>query len=185
MNILSFDEYFNNNKHKFVKIDITESEQQKIKEIINIVVPAKATEYHHKIDGNQEYKRFSTGYYGEMAVEKLTGLNFIRYSNKHSNLYNNPDIDNLKIGVKCVEYGKFPIIFKNNYNHEIICVKTDDSTVYVCGLATKTVLNEYQSDSLILSPLLRARGTKTGFYGFDYLIPFKNLDELKKILKEV
>ena len=48
---------------------------------------------------------------------------------------------------------------------------------YICGLATVEVLNKYQSLDLILSPSLRKRGTKTGFYGFHKLIKPDNVRE--------
>lgn len=182
--IKSFDDYFNENKQFFIKIQLTKEEISKINEIVNTVVPAKKTESHHIVDGNNEYKRFTTGYFGEMAIEKLLNIKFVRYSSGHSNIYNNPDISSLKIGVKTVEYGKFPIIFKKNKEPQIICVKYNNNTVYICGLATTHILNKYQSDDLILSPLLKARGTKTGFYGFEFLKPFKNLEELKILLKD-
>lgn len=40
-------------------------------------------------------------------------------------------------------------------------------------MATSNVLNNYQDDDLILDPNLRARGTKTGFYGFEQLVPIE------------
>lgn len=181
LKIKSFDDYFNQNKQSFIKIQFTKEEIAKINEIVNIVVPAKKTETHHIIDGNHEYKRFTTGYFGEMAIEKLLNIKFVRYSSGHSNEYHNPDISGLNIGVKTVEYGKFPIIFKKSTTPEIICIK-DDNTVYICGLATVDVLLKYQSDDLVLSPLLKSRGTKTAFWGFDFLKQFKTLDDLKKLI---
>ena len=179
-----FEDYFNSNAYKFNEIKFSQDDISKINTIVNVVVPAKKTEQHHIIDGKNEYKRFTTGFFGELAVEKLLNIKFIRYSSEHSNIYNTPDIEGLKVGIKTVEYGKFPIIFKKSYYPEIICVKKDENTVFVCGLATVDVLNKYQSDSLILSPLLKNRGTKTGFWGFDHLLPFNSLAELKKLIKK-
>lgn len=180
----NFENEFNKIVDQYIQVSLSPEDIRQIEEIVGVVVPAKESEYHHQIDGCNEYKRFTTGYYGERAVEKLLGINFIRYSSGHSNNYHNADIGELQIGVKTVEYGKFPIIFKKNKEPQIICVKMDNCNVYVCGLATTKVLNTYQSDSLILSPKLKARGTKTGFYGFRYLLPFKNMEELKELLKQ-
>ena len=55
--------------------------------------------------------------------------------------------------------------------------------IFVCGLATSNVLNNYQDDDLILDPNLRARGTKTGFYGFEQLVPIKSLNDLSTYKK--
>jgi len=184
MTLTTFETIFNENMDKYIKILLNDEDIEFINNIVNIVVPAKKNESHHIVDGKNEIKRFTTGYYGERAVEKLLGIDFIRYSSGHSNDYNNSDIQDLNIGVKTVEYGKFPIIFKNNKEPQIICVKYDKNTVYICGLATPDILNKYQSDEFILSPLLKSRGTKTGFYGFKFLKFFKNLEELKQILKQ-
>ena len=50
--------------------------------------------------------------------------------------------------------------------------------IFVCGLATTDVLNNYQDDNLIIDPNLRARGTKTGFYGFSELTPIQSIKDL-------
>ena len=42
----------------------------------------------------------------------------------------------------------------------------------------KITLIHHQSDELILSPGLRSKGTKTGFYGFKFLIPPLKLREM-------
>lgn len=40
-------------------------------------------------------------------------------------------------------------------------------------------------DDLIMNAKFRARGVKTGFYGFDELLPFKTLDDLKQIARNL
>ena len=69
------------------------------------------------------------------------------------------------------------IIFKDNSYPQIICIKSTkyNNLIFVCGLATSNVLNNYQDDDLILDPNLRARGTKTSFYGFEQLVPIKSI----------
>ena len=110
------------------------------------------------------------------------GIPIIDWSIGNSDFYNNPDIPGYKVGIKTVERNKYPIIFKNNMYPQIICIKSIqcDNLVFVCGLATKEVLNEYQDDNLILDENLRKRGTKTGFYGFSHLLPVRSLDDLSK-----
>jgi hypothetical protein len=100
-------------------------------------------------------------------------------------LYHQPDIPGYSVGIKTVEQGKFPIIFKKNDYPQIICIRSlkEPNLIYVCGLATKEVLNTYQDTSLILDRNLRARGTKTGFYGFQYLKPIESLKDIEKYKK--
>ena len=169
---------------KFHKVIIPEDKILKLENFVKELVDAKMKESHHKIDGNNEFKRHYTGLLGELALEELLGISIIDWSIGNSNEYNNADILDLKIGIKTVEYGKFPIIFKKNYYPQIINIKTRRNIVFVCGLATGFVLNECQDDDLILSPSLRARNTKTGFYGFDKLKQFKSLEDLKRIYKK-
>ena len=183
MQNLLFNKLFKENQEKYIKLTLDENDLARIQEIINIVIPAKQGEYHHKIDGRQEEKRWSTGFAGEIAVEKLLDYKFIAYGVGHSNEYNRPDIEGIKVGIKTVEYGKFPVIFKKSYYPEIICIRQEND-IYVCGVALPQILNSYQSDEYILSPALRARGTKTAFIGLDKLIQFSTMEELKRILKK-
>ena len=110
-------------------------------------------------------KRFTTGFLGEAALEKLFGIPIIDWTIGYSGLYHIPDIPGYRVGIKTVERDKFPIIFKDNSYPQIICIKSTkyNNLIFVCGLATSNVLNNYQDDDLILDPNLRARGTKTGF----------------------
>ena len=82
------------------------------------------------------------------------------------------------LGTGGTRFGKFPIVFIKSYKPEIIVIKQSEKKFYICGLASKEVLNKYQSMSLVLSPLLRKRGTKTGFYGFHKLLPPSTILEL-------
>ena len=153
---------------------------QKIDTFTKAVIQAKEIEAHHLIDHGQEYKRFHTGLMGECALEKLFNRSFIDWSIGVSNAYNTADLKSLgyNVGVKTVEFGKFPIIHKKPYRPELICIKRNENTIILCGLATIKALQQYQDDDLILSPALRARGTKTGFYGFDQLIKINSLADL-------
>ena len=58
-----------------------------------------------------------------------------------------------------------------------------ENLVFVCGLADVEVLNRCQDDELILSPNLRRRGTKTGFWGFQFLTPINSLEDLSRYKK--
>jgi len=100
-----------------------------------------------------------------------------------SKKYHKPDLRGigLNFGIKTVDYGLFPVIFKTSYSPEIINISWKNRYVYVCGLASIDVLNEYQSIDLIKDTRLRSRGTKTGFYGFEHLEHFTSLQDLSTI----
>ena len=179
----SYDEDVTRYSDFFIRVVIDHEYISRIKNFVTTqIIEAKSKESHHKIDSRQEEKRFTTGFLGEAALEKLLGIPIINWSIGNSVFYNDPDIPGYKVGIKTVERNKYPIIFKNNMYPQIICIKSIqcDDLVFVCGLATKEVLNEYQDDNLILDENLRKRGTKTGFYGFSHLLPVRSLDDLSK-----
>lgn len=180
MTNISYQECVTKYSDSFVRVIISEIVTKRIKQFAEQIVKVKSTETHHKIDNSQELKRFTTGLMGEAALEKLLGISIIDWSIGNSQNYHHPDIPGYRIGIKTVEKGKFPIIFKLNNYPQIICIRADyrDDLVFVCGLATESVLNSYQSDNLILDPKLRARGTKTGFWGFSYLFPVHSIDDI-------
>ncbi len=135
----------------------------------------------HIIDGDKEVKRNVTGQLGEWAVEKYLNIPFVDWSIGESITYNHPDIGIKRVGIKTVEYGKLPVIHCKSYYPEIICVKKDNK-VYIAGLATPEVLNEYQDSSFILDKKLAARGAKTCFYGFSHLQSIENFRRTTKPL---
>ena len=104
----------------------------------------------------------------------------------YSNDYNTADLRLLgyDVGIKTVELHKFPIIHKVAHRPELINIRRTEDTIILCGLATIDVLNEYQDDDLILSPALRRRGTKTGFYGFEQLRKIETLKDIDDVLNE-
>ena len=180
----SYDKFVRQYSNNFIPVFIEKEDYYKIEDFVRRLVPVKKRENHHKNDFEQEYKRHMTGYLGEFAVGKVLGMDIIDWSIGNSNDYNIPDIRNYKVGIKTVEKGKFPVIFKNNTYPQIFCIKDNLhwQLLYVCGIAPPSILNKYQDDDLILSKQLRERGTKTGFYGFQYLRPFRNRYQLESIL---
>ena len=152
----------------------------KIAYLAKEIIKAKTSENHHICDNNQEFKRFYTGLLGEAALEKLLNIEIVDYNVGPSSYFNVADLSKqgFNIGVKTVEKWKFPVVHKHVERPEIINIKKDDNTIICLGLATIEVLKRYQSSIYILSPYLRARGTKTCFYGFDKLIPIKKLEDL-------
>lgn len=163
---------------------ITQEEEKRIAAFAQAVIEEKKHEDHHKRDAGQRIKRFTTGMMGEVAVEKFIRTPFVDWNIGHSSEFNVSDLNSigLNVGIKTVETGKFPIIHKQSKRAEIIVIRGTRNRMIICGLATPNVLNTHQSDDLILSPALRKRNVKTGFYGFHHLLPFHSLDELRSLL---
>lgn len=181
----SYSEYVRTYLKNYNKIKIDQSVVDRIQRLSVEIVEAKYCERHHLTDNQNEIKRFTTGYLGEAAIEQLLGINIIDWTIGDSTIYHKPDIPGYNIGVKTVDCGKFPIIFKKNYYPQIICIKSKvkANTIFICGLAKAEILNKYQDDDLILDANLRARGTKTGFYGFKYLNQTHLIKDIYKYMK--
>ena len=156
----------------------------KLDEFIKDIVAKKMSEAHHKIDFGNEAYRWRTGMGGELALEQMLGKPFVDLSIGSSDDYHVPDLSKLglEVGIKSVERGKYPVIFKRSTKPEIVILRLADDTFSILGLALVEDLNRYQDDSQILSPALRTRGTKTAFTGLHRLKKFNNLDELIKLL---
>lgn len=168
----------------FKRVMLTQEEINDMQSLANQVSTAKSGEAHHQRDNHQELKRFTTGFLGELAMEKLLSIPIIDRKIGESSKYHHPDIPGYRVGIKTVKYGKFPVIFKkNNYYPQIICIRGNsqgrDDVIWICGLANQSVLGTYQDDALIVSPMLRQRGTKTGFYGFNALTKVESLTDLE------
>ena len=179
--VLNVTRYFD----KAVIVNIPETTKTDIRKLVEKIVEAKATELNHRIDNNAEFKRFYNGLLGEAALELILSKDIIDWEAGDSQTYDQPDIPGYNIGIKTVEYGKYPIIPKVNGYAQIICViaPTEQEQVYICGLATKELLNSAQNDDLIIDPYLKAKGTKTAFTGFKDLKPIVSLESLEEYKK--
>lgn len=162
------------------RITIDQRKLEAIDDLARKIAIAKSAEAHHKVDKFHELKRFTTGLLGEAALEQLLNVDIVDYSVGNSNIFNIADLSKLglDIGIKTVEIWKFPIIHKLVKRPEIINILRDSNTIVCFGYATKEVLRNYQSDEYILSPNLKSRGTKTGFYGFSELITVNSLADV-------
>lgn len=168
----------------FKKVILNNLELKYIINVANKIIDAKKSETAHMKDGIAEEKRFINGLKGEFAVSKYLGIDIVNSDVGHSSMFDVPDIPGYLVGVKTVDYGHFPVIPKHNTYAQVICIchPTAPEVIYICGLATEEILNKYQHDDLILDVNLRAKGTKTGFYGFSNLIDL-SLDSIESFKK--
>lgn len=159
-------------------LDVVEvSESEDLNELAEQIVNAKHYEYIR--DKRSLTKRILNGLYGELALEKYLGCKIIDWQVGDSSTFNHGDLKDLDVGVKTVEYGKFPIIHLNPSRPEIILLK-HELRFLICGLYTIDVMSRFHTRDFIIDP--NVRETKTAFYGIPFYRSFKNLDQLKSIL---
>lgn len=156
--------------------------------IIEALVDVKREEDHHKEDGGSMVKRFTTGFMGEMAVEKLIGMQFIDWTiGRESLKYHISDLNKiwLDVGIKTVNYetvngqDRFHLINREVSRPEIM-VFLKGGLAYVMGIATIDVLRECRSDNLVAAKSSLSR--KTGFWGYKYLKQFWNEEDIRQII---
>ncbi|MEK5209563.1 hypothetical protein [Psychrobacillus sp. FSL H8-0510] len=159
------------------RIKIDDEMRSKVDAYIGAIIERKKEEKEYQLDGGKLRKRYETGLFGELAVEKLLGMSFVDLTAGATENYRKSDLKDIgyAIGVKTVEHGKFPIIYRNNFGPEIIAVR-DGEEIVILGVATRSVLNNMQNDDLVLDPNIKK--AKTGFYGLVETVSFKNKSEL-------
>jgi len=180
--ILNFDDIVNPLTDKFIVIQFFEDEITHIRNFAKNIPQQKLKEKHYRIDDDSLEKRFFTGFLGELAVNLLLGNLSLDLTIGDSKDFNVPDLPKLNIGIKTVEWGKFPIVSKNPKTSEIINI-VRGNTVFVCGIATVDNLKKNSSDDLVLSRKLVQRNVKTGFYGFNEL-KFFTKEKFEKVISQ-
>jgi hypothetical protein len=180
-------------------------EIQMTQDDIDMVTEWAGRVYQYKVDHkervgdrNSFIKREVTGRLGEMALERLLGVAFCDWSvgserdnsapdlrpigfeggvKSSSILVNIPNVPLVKIYPNCPEV--ITVLRPNLYHHEF------GDLVSICGLATREVMMRYSSIDLIRSRVIRDGNWKTGFYGFEHLLPFTNLEELRNLFGQI
>ncbi len=180
--MIDYNKYVTPYEHNFIPIEVPYADLDRLKRNMSKYVGYKVKEY--SCDGLNIRKRYFTGYLGELAVSHFLGEDFMDWTVGRSKSYVHADLSRigLDIGIKTVEYGRFPVVHRCVERPEIINIKVGFNKVLICGLALEGVLRCYRDDDLILSPELRRKGTKTGFYGLHKLLPFRSVNDLYKIL---
>lgn len=179
---MDYQRYIDKNFQKIWDINIDPESYARMKQFRNELIKAKLQEADHQRDHDKEYRRWETGLCGEIAIEKLLNIKFMDQTIGDSKNYNHPDLwdAGYNVGIKTVECGKYPIIWKKNSYPQIICLyDRGERIVHICGLATPDVLNTYQNMSKVLSPNIRAKGYKTAFVGFEELLPINSIKDLE------
>lgn len=182
----NFMENYKKREQYFQKVFITDDMRKIADDFSGKIIAEKMKESEYQFDGAKLKKRYTTGILGEMAVLKLLGIDYHNVNidigkTKYFQFADLKEFGFNYVGVKTVEYGKAPVVFKTNRDNQIIVVMTEKYAI-VCGVATPRILDTYSSLDLILDKNLRAKGNKVGFYGFDHLFVIRSKEELNNFL---
>lgn len=190
-----------NLENKYVIIPITKEEYKKLDEFAWKVAEAKKKEnifcYRDK-SLTSLHNTFIVGICSELAVLKFIGkgiecldLGIGRVGN-----FTKADLRyaGLKYGVKSSNIGNAVLVYDNHKDDEIICAVqsekrniegkqtiTNIEKVYICGLATAEMLNEYSSKDYVIVQNREQAIRKKGFCEYDVLI---SPQELKYLIDE-
>lgn len=178
------------------KIFISNEERSNVMDFVRKFKSAKRQEKNHRIDDDQQFQRFLNGFLGEYALEKFLGVQFRDETVGVSSKYNQSDLKSIGIqsGVKTFRKGNYPTVLRQFNGYQIlVCTESVfneekqpiGTYAYICGLAHKDVLDQFSSVDLISNKKLKERNVKAGFYGFEHLVPFNNLEELKNNLNSM
>lgn len=188
-----WESYYNNGFERYVKVELSKEEIKKVKWLADRIAASKKDEYAYKEDGIGIAKRYFTGLVGEYAVVKvLNSWGLTKKYNFYQSVgasfdFNIPDLIEYGFGVGCKTcgYGRNIKVKENEVYPEIISVYSEDSkyksdnvdaVVFICGIGSPEILNEYSSADLITEDIIHNKDgkvtAKVGFNRFDKLMAF-------------
>jgi hypothetical protein len=129
--------------------------------------------------------KFSLKILSVIALETFLKLELIDWSAVNPKTYT-PSIiiSDKKINIIMSDYGEFPVIDKISDTPAIITIKKGTKDVWICGYADVETLNNNQNNSFLKGSMTKNIDSKTTFVGFEFLKPFKNLEELENLLNK-
>ncbi len=170
---------------KFTPVIVRISQEKKEKIVAHVTkwAEAKIKESGYENDRKSLITRGVTGLVAEVALEQLLGVEFVNWEIGNSTRFNHADLlpIGIKIGIKSVRHGNFPLISKREYTPQIIVIRGEKDKVAILGVASQSVLSKFQDINLVRDQNVVSKGLKTCFRGFSHLYPFKSLEELKAI----
>lgn len=181
-----------NDPDKYIDITIPQEKVDRIKEFCKDVVKAKRENNDNINDSDYEYQRFFSGTLGEAGVEQFLGVEIIDWDVGPSRIFNVADLSSLglNIGIKTVKQrsGSFPQINIPVRRPEIIVIRPkdendriSDNTVRIMGVSSVEVLSKYTDERLRYGKLNQKCRPKWGFYKFDEIKKFDNIEDLRGI----
>lgn len=163
------------------------------KELSSDLMTEKPKEMVYKQDGANLAKRFSTGYDSEAVATAIFKTEFNKKVGS-STEFAFPDINNM-FGVKSSTYGNCAMVEREPTGPQLIMIKDNrkpkyvDKGFYFCGLATVAMQLKYETvHRLTYTDAYYRKGKpKTGFYGYDQLIPVNGcltLEKMRALIEE-
>ena len=176
--IPEFNEHFNKNKPIQKNITLTKEDMLEVKKYAETKSGVKRQEIETQKDPLDLLGRNLSGIMGELAVEKYLKAKFIKWNDFVTQRNYRPDLSalGLNIGVKTVKKGYFHLIYPKIHEHQILVFR-DNENLIIGGLATIEVLKKYSSKEYCFDDAVK----KIGFYGFEHLIPFESVEDLKRL----
>ena len=168
-------------RESFDVIKTSHSETNKIQAtVLNALNLKGLNELRDKFEGVAFYNDFLRRIISVLAVEKLLKVELIDWATINPRTYK-ADMSKIGLDIDIItsEYGNFPVMEKESKRPAIIAIKKDEKSVWICGFASVTVLNNNQNNTEHRSTWQRQN--KTAFIGFDKLIPLRSADELKEL----
>jgi hypothetical protein len=156
---------------------------------------AKSKEGRFKIDHDRMVKRALTGFLGEACMEELLGVPVLDRDSSgrilvgESYTFRKADLSStgLDVGIKTVEWGKFPVIKRNVKRAQVINFMIGERTFLAGGYASMPILRHYQKSDFILNKNLRNKRLNNGqlekiaFWGLHQLVPITDLESLRTV----
>jgi hypothetical protein len=129
-------------------------------------------------------KSYYNGYIGEVALEHFLKMKFIHWKIREKNEKDMCDLKYLgiNVGIKSSKSSDLPVLYPFPKNPEIITVIEPPATVYICGFASKAILNYYIEKNFSYGEAYE-KG-KFGFWGFKHLHRFQTFDELENLTND-
>lgn len=181
----SWFDYFNSNKERYIEVPLSRDDMTLISLNATKLEGKDEIDYSYSVDSKGIGARWFTGLAGEYAVTKVLKewglINSFALDIKVGMSYdfNVPDFleQGFNLGCKTASMGRVLKVKEDIKGSEIICVyDTIKHIVYICGIATKEILEQYSDLDLIEDIEIKTKtGTsraKTGFNRFDKLLSF-------------
>ena len=168
----------------YTKIIFTDEDYNFIKDLSDRIIEEKKKEEIHKKDGKCEPKRWTTGLFGELAVEKYFNINIIDETVGNSKNYAHADLKKAgyNVGVKTCCFPNFPVINRDIHEPQLFVLLNEKKTqAMILGLADLDLLQENlkdkSNDELIFMKSMLDK--KTAFSKIEKLKKINSIDELE------
>lgn len=169
----------------FISVSINYGETKRIQEVVMKSFGLKNfKDLRAKFEGLVFLNKFTEKIVGVIGVRKMLQLEGVDWENTNPKGYEPYiEIEGVKIEIVTTNYGKMPLIEANS-NHPIIVVfSRENKSVLICGLAEVKTIKDKNNYVSVNSVMTKKSNSKVNFMAIGKLKPFKNIEELKTIIK--